>query len=448
METKEATTTNNGKKRRRILLIGQCTVHWGRLEFGNIGNYYIVETTVRELHRVFPEAEIATTFQMTNEFCVRERITCLPLDLFYSWSGHDVELGTKEFGIATIYNITGRLVGSTPYIEEVLKSDLVIDFSGEMWGDHAEPIGKDRFLVGLLKDRVAQLLNKRVVLLAGSQGPFSDENVAELARLVFRNFALVANRESASAELLKSCGFEIDKVRSYSCPAFLFEPRPENEMKQIFAEEKIVDKNKRTVGFILCGFNMLQGPYDRWPREDAEYIQFAEAVEYIVSNLGARVVLMSHQNGFELPPNFKLIQGRDYPIVKQLESVVAKRKKVAMENVFCLKNPYGPRETKAIIKQFDMFVSGRVHAFVAAVSQNVPTVLITRGFGPVSHRNIGFARSVGLEEYIADPRSSDDIKQKIRKCWNQRDELRRVLEKRVPVVKDLARSAFDSLREI
>jgi colanic acid/amylovoran biosynthesis protein len=45
-----------------IFVIGQCTIHWGRMEFGNIGNYYIAEPLFRELHRVFPEATIKTTF--------------------------------------------------------------------------------------------------------------------------------------------------------------------------------------------------------------------------------------------------------------------------------------------------------------------------------------------------------------------------------------------------
>ena len=52
----------------RLLLIGQCSLHWGRMENGNIGNYYIVEPLIRELHRVFPDAEIVTTMQMTERF--------------------------------------------------------------------------------------------------------------------------------------------------------------------------------------------------------------------------------------------------------------------------------------------------------------------------------------------------------------------------------------------
>ena len=166
-----------------------------------------------------------------------------------------------------------------------------------------------------------------------------------------------------------------------------------------------------------------------------------------MNTLGARVVLLSHQNGFELPPNFKLINGRDYPVVKQLQQVVEKRGLADMEDVICIDRPYVPRELKGIIGQFDMFISGRVHGLVAALSQCVPSVLVTRGFGPVSHRNIGFARSVGIEDYIADPRSAEDMKEKVRTCWERMPSYREYLEKTIPSVKDTARRTFDRLRE-
>lgn len=433
----------------RILLTGLCTVHWGRVENGNIGNYYITETTVRELHRVFPNAEIVTTFQMTKEFCEREKVKVLPMELFYSWSDSDLEICFKELGIANIYNLTGNLVSTTPYIEEVMRCDLILDFSGEMWGDHAEPVGKNRFLTVLIKDRVAQLLNKPVVLLAGSQGPFN--TVAHLNGLtseVVKNFAGVLNREPASVDMLADNGFDISNVKSFTDVAFLFEPAPLVEIKDILINDEIVSPDKKTVGLILCGFNMLRGPYDAEPRTDDEFIQFAEAVEYIVKELGARVFLMSHQNGFVKDPEFKLINGRDYPYAKQLYEVVKKRANIDIRNVILAKGPYNPKQTKAIIGQFDMFVSGRIHAFVAAVSQYVPTVIINRGHGGKSHRNIGFARSVGMEEYISDPSSAADIKDKLKECWNNREELRQLLETKIPVVKNTARSIFDTLKEL
>ncbi|PKG54902.1 polysaccharide pyruvyl transferase family protein [Halomonas sp. MES3-P3E] len=433
----------------RILLTGLVSVHWGRIENGNIGNYYITETTVRELHRVFPNVEIYTTFQMTREFCDCEKVNVLPLELYYSWSPSDLDLCHKELGIAEVYNKTGYIPATTPYIEEVLKSDLVLDFSGEMWGDYAEPVGKDRFLVDLLKIRVAQLLGKPTVLLAGSQGPFKDvEHLKPLISDVVKNFTAILNRESTSVSVLKNNGFDVSNVESFTDVAFLFKPAKYFEIEDILLRDNIISKGRETVGFILCGFNMLRGPYDADDREDTEFEQFAEIVEHIIEKFGARVFLMSHQNGFVKTPDFRKINGRDYPYAKQLYQLVEKRGKVQMDDVILAQGPYGPKETKAIIAQFDMFISGRIHAFTAAVSEYVPTVIINRGHGGVSHRNIGFARSVGLEEYISDPSSAEDMKKKVEHCWNNRSALKKQLQKKMPEVKENARSIFDRLQQI
>ena len=269
-----------------------------------------------------------------------------------------------------------------------------------------------------------------------------------LTSAVITNFTAALNREPASVNLFRENGFDVSNVKSFTDVAFLFEPSPISEVKDILINDSIVINNRKTVGFILCGFNMLRGPYDAEFRSDDEFIQFAEAVEFIVEELGARVFLMSHQNGFVKSPELKLINGRDYPYAEQLYSVVKERRKVNINDIALSKGPYTPKQTKAIIGKFDMFVSGRIHAFVAAVSQNVPTVIINRGHGERSHRNIGFARSVGMEDYISDPSSADDIKDKLEKCWQKKEELRKVLENKIPVVKETARNMFDTLREL
>ena len=87
----------------KILVIGQGTLHWGRLEFGNIGNYYIIEPFFRELHRVFPHAAIQTTLQMSDEFQSKEQITSVPMDEYYSWTEKDLPLAYKEYAIASVY---------------------------------------------------------------------------------------------------------------------------------------------------------------------------------------------------------------------------------------------------------------------------------------------------------------------------------------------------------
>src|SRR5690554_600297 len=124
-----------------ILLTGQCSLHWGRMEFGNIGNYYIIEPFIRELHRVFPDCEIRTTFQMSERFCTEEGVDVLPMDLFYGWADQDLPLAKKEAELAERFSESGELSEQTPYLEAVLWADTVIDFSGDIWGDNANFLG-------------------------------------------------------------------------------------------------------------------------------------------------------------------------------------------------------------------------------------------------------------------------------------------------------------------
>ncbi len=432
----------------KILVTGLCTLHLGRLENGNIGNYYIIEPFFRELHRVFPEAEIVTTFQMTEHFCKSEGIRCLPLSSYYAWSEYDVDLALKEYAIAQIYGQTGQLIEETPYLMQVTDSDLIIDVSGEMWGDKANPVGKDRMLVNLLKIRTAQLMQKKTVLFAGTVGPFQEERTNMLAKITFENYNLATIRESETTRMLQTMHFNTENIKEYPCPSFLFEPASDVKMQSIFAKEKITGVDKPTIGMVVCGFNMTEAPYDKWPRQDEEYTEYALTVEHMVNKLGARVVLMSHSNGFDLTPEICLKPGRDYPIVKQLQRVVQQRGLVKDQNdVLCIDNAYTPAQTKAIIGQFDLFVTGRMHASVGSISQFVPTVFIMHAQGSKSTKIIGFSKIVGLEEYVSAAKAEELI-EKIDLCFANRVQIRAHLHKRIPEVQKKAREGFEALKEL
>lgn len=430
-----------------ILLIGQCTLHWGRMEFGNIGNYYIIEPFIRELHRVYPNANIRTTFQMSDGFCEREDIKVIPMEYYYNWSDDDLDLALTELASAEIFNKSGYLPRRTPYIEEVLQADLVIDFSGDIWGDNANIVGDHRFLVGLCKNRVAQLLGKPSAMLAGSPGPFKEQNTLEFAKEVFRGFDLVTNREAISKNLLEERGFDTSKTHSLACPSFLFEPASQKEINDAIIKEGIKQTDRPAAGFILCGWNFTEGPFDKWPRKDEDYKQFAETIEYMIDELGLDVFLMSHNNGFPIPPKeFELQHGRDYPIAKQLQSVLNKRGRT--EHVYSIDGVYSPKEAKALINNFDFHVSGRVHGAVAGLSQAIPTVIIDYGHKPKAHKLRGFAEVTGMEDYIADPSTSQDLIKTIKKCWDNRKNVTKHLQDNLPKVKELARKNFDLLNEM
>ena len=430
-----------------ILIIGQCTLHWGRMEFGNIGNYYIIEPFIRELYKVFPNSSIKTTMQMSERFCKDESVSVVPMELYYSWKENEINLAKHELAIALNYNETSEMLETTPFIDEVMKADLVIDFSGDIWGDNANFLGDDRFMVGLIKDRVAQLLGKKVVMLAGSPGPFSNKETLSFAQEVFKEFLLVTNREGVSIDLLERGGFDVTKTKSLACPAFLFEPMKGPKVEEIIKKEKLSSKDKPVVGFILCGWNFEVGPFDKENRDDSEFIIFAESVEYLTEELGARVCLMSHSNGFDIPPApFKLKHGRDYLIIKQLERILHERG--ISNDFYTINDVYDTWQTKTIIKNFDMLVSGRIHGAVAALSQSVPTVIIDYGHEPKAHKLIGFAKVVGVQDFVADPCVFSDLKLKIDRCYNKRSEYKEYLDNKIPEVQALARKNFELLKDI
>lgn len=437
---------NIRNKGMNILVIGQCTLHWGRMEFGNIGNYYIMEPFFRELHRVFPSAKIMTTFQMSDRFCYNEDVVCLPMNLYYAWEKEDLDKAYKEMAIATIYFETNNLIEKTPFIEAVLDSDLVIDFSGDIWGRNADLVGPNRFLVGLLKDRVVQLLGKPIVMMAGSPGPFNRDETLDFAHKVFANFTFVTNREKKSREILQDFGFDVSNVKDFACPAFMFEPSLQKDVLHFIENTPLQSKGKPTIGFVLCGWNMLEGPFSREDWREEEFDVYVKALVNFIEKNDVNVCLMSHSNGFDLPPQFKLKQGRDFVVVKKLYDILQKTD--VSKSVFLLDGLYSPAETKAIISNFDMLISGRVHAAVAGLSQNIPTVIIDYGHEPKAHKLIGFADIAGVCEYVANPASLTDLEDKMERCWNNRVFLQHFLLERNIIIKEKIKEQFDLLKEI
>ena len=430
----------------KILVTGLCTLHWGRLQYGNIGNYYIVEPLFRELHRVFPKDEIVTTFQMTEDFIVSENITVLPMEWYYAWQNDDVSRAEEEYEIAKNIGKYNREQW-TDYMRFLEQCEILINVSGDMWGDNAEHVGKSRFYVDLLKLRVAQIMGVKTVLFAGTPGPFSDLKSLDLAKEVYENFELVINREPTSTQNMEKWGFRSKNVKDFACPAFLYEPEITEEEYNV-TKELIIKNNKKNIGFTIGGFNMPVAPYDMWPRDEQQYIVFAEIIEYMINKLDVNVYLISHTNGFELPPNFKLINGRDYPILSQLRDIVIKRGIIKNEKqLILLKGPYLPRLTKKIIGRFDMMVTGRVHASVAAISQNIPTVFLTYEHKWIpSTKMYGFSSLAGVGNLVCEPGNKHQIIEKIDYCYKNLSKVEKDLLENIPKVKEKARNAFDEIK--
>ncbi len=429
-----------------ILLIGQVTLHWGRMEFGNMGNYYIIEPFIRCLHTQFPNAEIKTTLQMSREFCEREKVQVLPMEYYYSFKENDLEMARADLQEAKNY-LKGNYESPSGYVKEVLQADLVIDLSGDMWGDNADLAGKDRFEVGLIRDYIPQILGKPTFMLAGSPGPFEKIGCLEFAHQVFSGFDLVTNREKISRQILMDYGFDVRNVADCACPSFLFEPNRNVDYSKIVCD-KFSQKDRPVVGLILCGWNFKEVPFSKWPREDKEYEIFITAIENFVNNHDANLCLISHSNGFPIPPaHFELQHGRDYFVVEHLYQLLRERNIVKNTSITLVNEVLDVWDTKGIIGKFDMLISGRVHGAIAGLSQCVPTVIVDYGQEPKAHKLKGFAEIAGVSEYVADPNNLGDMESKMDKCWDKCAEIRQKLRERMPIVFESAMQNFEMVKE-
>ena len=432
-----------------ILVTGLCTLHWGRMEFGNVGNYYIVEPFFKQLHRVFPDAQIKTTFQMSETFAREEQIQILNINLYYSWDKDFDNLKAVQLETSYVQEFikTGKWYHLSPYIKEVLQSDLIIDLSGDMWGDNADIAGENRFEVDLLKIQIAQMLHKKTAMLIGSPGPFNkcSERILKLAKTVYANFDYVTNREPFSTKRLLSQGFDLSKTKNSFCTAFL--SKSISDPNLIF---KLQDfkKDQPLVGISICGFNFPTGTYDFWPRPDADFDILCELVEYIISTHHSKIMLLSHNNAFSKDPIFQLKNGRDYFILEKLYNRLITRKKVNPAEILLWDFPIFAPQVKFLIGETDIYISGRAHAAVAAFSQNVPCLILDYLNGPTPQKLKGFAADVGMEKYVTSISNIEKTKILFDELFYNRDKTKAYLLKENLKIKNDINRSFDFLKDI
>ena len=435
----------------KILVTGLATLHWGRIEYGNIGNYYIVVPLFRKLHAYFPGAEIRTTLQLTDGFCERENIRKLPLEYYYAWreDSADTREALEELAAAEIYHSCGSLVWESGFIREVRKADLVINFSGDMWGDNSAAMGENRFLVDLLKTRTAQLLGRKTVLFASSPGPVTEERTLELAKKVYAGFDLVVNREAVSVQVLREEGFEVRRTRSCACPSYLFDkscyPVPVEE--DAILQREGFREGVQNIGFILATYSLPGRSYDSWERSDEDFQDFVELIEYIIREKKARVLLISHSNGFELPPHFKRTHWRDYRMICQLYEILKKRGRVDMRLLHKVDTLYEPWEMHTLIGNLTMLISGRVHGAVAGLEQYVPTLAFDYKNGPLAHKTYGFFAVMGMEDCVI-PREDFDFIKYFERTYSRLEEIRARLKANHREVKDKVELGFQMMKDL
>jgi polysaccharide pyruvyl transferase WcaK-like protein len=322
-----------------------------------------------------------------------------------------------------------RVIRKNVWLKILADADVIGSLAG---GDSFSDIyGLIRLIYVSLPQVLALMLNKNVVLLPQTIGPFKSWIGKRLARFILSRAAGIYSRDFMGISVCrKILGLKDDEAKNiHFCydMGFVLEPVRSSELR---FDEPHEGDNKPEVGLNVSGL-LLMGGYTKknmFGLSVSYYELIVRIIDHFIREEGAQVLLVPHVFG----------------AASDSES-----DSVACEKIYhALKDRYGPtlrllrghynqNEIKAVIGRCDFFIGTRMHACIAALSQNVPAVAIA-----YSDKFIGVMQTLGTEALVADPRSmgSDEILDCLIRSFQNRHCFRKHLQTIMP---DVRRTVLD-----
>lgn len=316
------------------------------------------------------------------------------------------------YRLMPIRAVRNRIVRSNRRLSILKAADFVGDIRA---GDSFSDIyGLRRFILGIIPGVIAILMQKKLVLLPQTYGPFKSKISKHIALFVMRRAEKLYSRDKEGIDLIGEMLGESSKHKSIQlCPdvAFVLEPilpdtlhlEPELDIKP---------------GVPLIGFNISSMLYVEGMTGNNEFglkFNYKEFVHVLLQELmegtSAHVLLVPHEYF-----TYK-INGREY---SEFNISVIERELIDKryhDRIHLVKREYNQNEIKGIIGLCDFFIGSRMHACIAALSQGKAAVGLA-----YSKKFTGVFQTIGVEKCVIDMRQKDqrEIIETIMCCFEER----------------------------
>lgn len=412
-----------------------------------LGNVAIIIPVAQLLKKYINDGEIYTTIQLSDDFCSKYGLIRIDRQkirfpyLIFQW----VELADALFSFVCVsiwalfkrlFNIELGVLVKREKFKNLEKFDIFLDFHGDILPNDLRLIP---LFIHTLNIMIIRRLNKPIVEFVNSPGPFDSLIKKILSKIIFKNVIVILDREPLSSQLVKAIGVTTPVITT-ACPAFLLAPATKEHAEKILLKEKIVKNGNPLIGFTLAGYNLYS--FKKWDNfkhfDDLDV--YIPVIRYLLDDLNATVIFIPHvyrNNNW----TGDFIQGPDYMILKQLYEKVGGDKYQGRLKI--LKGIFTSSEVKSVIGQCDLFIGGRMHACVAAVSQSVPTVFLAYGI-----KHFGMARHIGLEKYVVDGKNPNITLSVVQDAWKNKENIRQSLNKRLIRIFELTELNFEIIRDV
>ncbi len=327
------------------------------------------------------------------------------------------------------------LISLAPLLRRIQEADVAAAVSG---GDSFSDIyGLGRFFYVSLPQVLVLLMDKRLILLPQTLGPFRSGLARRVASYILTRASAIYSRDYAGLDQVEALlGRDRMREKTRFCYdlGFVLDPIPPSETN--WADILRKQKGKRClVGLNVSGL-LFNGGYtgDNMFGLRTEYRALVhDLLEFLVREKEAVVLLVPHVFGSaEDVESDSVVSARLYQELKLRYG----------NQLILVDGSYDQSEIKYIIGLCDLFIGARMHACIAALSQNVPAVGLA-----YSDKFLGVMQSLGLQSFVADLRKlrQNEVFEVVDRVYRQRDSIRLGLGRKMPEVKNTVLNLFRDL---
>lgn len=329
------------------------------------------------------------------------------------------------------------LANHNRYFRILFEADLVADITG---GDSFSDIyGFRKFFLVFLCKWLVILSGKKLVLLPQTYGPFRGSLTKALAKYVLNHASLVYSRDRVSVEYAKSLidiSVRNGRVRFAPDVAFILDPQKPSNMD--IGSLLDVRTNKSVVvginvsGLLYYGKHAENNTFGL--REDYRQI-IRRIVDLFMAKKNVLILLVPH---IFPPPEMVEVERMENDFAACL-SIYKEFSTMYPQRIFMVRGSYNHGQIKYIIGLCDFFIGSRMHACIAALSQDIPAVGIA-----YSKKFEGVFETIGCKQMVVDMRNAgiDKILDTVTRTFEQREATARHLKVAIPEVQKQILSLF------
>lgn len=261
------------------------------------------------------------------------------------------------------------------------KTDLILDLAGDSFRD--PPGGHS--IAHIAHFKLCQLMSKRVWIISQTIGPFKEKNMNKVHDTLKYIYGIYI-RDEFSKKYCKNSNV-INKTHLIPDIAFTLEPKNGNTISKSL--NFINDQKKKERPIIAISTSILL--YELFKDK---YIHVINTIIKYLTEINASIIFVPHEykTGLKGTDDFNFTEFY----------VNANPPKCH----FIIQEPDPtPNEIKYLMSKCDLAIAGRMHAGIAALSSNVPTIFISW-----SEKYVNLIKSIQLpEKWVFDMRNNNDI---------------------------------------